>query len=118
MADSLAVVPALGLTTGDAVRRADARGANELAEPVRRPQWLRLLDKFGSWLPRVGRSRVGGSPDICGLSTVTLRAHTRCTSSRRAPLTCYFLRWAQAGVFSMTHHVECVAILEPAAKGA
>nr|WP_258047336.1 cation-translocating P-type ATPase [Streptomyces sp. SM13] len=50
MAGRLAVVPALGLTTEDAGRRADAWGANEPAEPVRRPQWLRLLDQFGSWL--------------------------------------------------------------------
>jgi len=50
LAGSLAVVPALGLTTADAERRAAAWGANELAEPVRRPQWLRLLDQFRSWL--------------------------------------------------------------------
>ncbi|ROV69625.1 MULTISPECIES: cation-translocating P-type ATPase [Streptomyces] len=50
VAGSLAVVPARGLTTADAERRADAWGANELAEPVRRPQWLRLLDQFRSWL--------------------------------------------------------------------
>ncbi|MFD5973434.1 cation-transporting P-type ATPase [Streptomyces bacillaris] len=37
------MVPARCLTTADAERRADAWGANELAEPVRRPQWLRLL---------------------------------------------------------------------------
>ncbi|MGW3255186.1 cation-translocating P-type ATPase [Streptomyces fungicidicus] len=50
VADSLAVVPATGLTTADAEQRAVAWGANELAEPVRRPQWLRLLDQFRSWL--------------------------------------------------------------------
>ncbi|WNF25734.1 cation-transporting P-type ATPase [Streptomyces sp. C11-1] len=50
VAGSLAVVTARGLTTADAERRADAWGANELAEPVRRPQWLRLLDQFRSWL--------------------------------------------------------------------
>ncbi|MGW0499553.1 cation-translocating P-type ATPase [Streptomyces sp. NPDC003007] len=50
VADSLAVVPAMGLTTVDAERRATEWGANELAEPARRPQWLRLLDQFRSWL--------------------------------------------------------------------
>lgn len=50
VADSLAVVPALGLATADAERRTAAWGANELAEPARRPQWLRLLDQFRSWL--------------------------------------------------------------------
>ncbi|SDT77125.1 hypothetical protein SAMN05428941_6010 [Streptomyces sp. 2114.2] len=29
-----------------------------------------------------------------------------------------FLRLPQADIFPMTHHVECVAILEPAGKGA
>lgn len=33
------------------------------------------------------------------------------------PLTWPFSRLAQADIFPMTHHVECVAILEPAAKG-
>ncbi|MEV8307347.1 hypothetical protein AB0P36_08260 [Streptomyces flavidovirens] len=32
-------------------------------------------------------------------------------------LTWQFWRSAQGDIFSMTHHVECVAILEPAAKG-
>ncbi|MGA5710469.1 cation-translocating P-type ATPase [Streptomyces cellulosae] len=50
VADLLAVVPATGLSTADAEQRAAAWGANELAEPVRRPQWLRLLDQFRSWL--------------------------------------------------------------------
>ncbi|MFE9649845.1 cation-translocating P-type ATPase [Streptomyces sp. NPDC006365] len=50
VADLLAVVPAMGLATADAERRAAAWGANELAEPARRPQWLRLLDQFRSWL--------------------------------------------------------------------
>jgi Ca2+-transporting ATPase len=49
-ADALAVVPSTGLATADAERRAAAWGANELAEPARRPQWLRLLDQFRSWL--------------------------------------------------------------------
>lgn len=46
----LGVTPATGLTTADAARRARAWGANELAEPARRPQWLRLLDQFRSFL--------------------------------------------------------------------
>ncbi|MCW8103220.1 cation-translocating P-type ATPase [Streptomyces tauricus] len=50
VADLLVVVPAMGLSTADAEQRADAWGANELAEPARRPQWLRLLDQFRSWL--------------------------------------------------------------------
>ncbi|MET9550136.1 cation-translocating P-type ATPase [Streptomyces sp. NPDC006627] len=50
VAESLAVTPALGLSTAEAQRRATTCGANELAEPARRPQWLRLLDQFRSWL--------------------------------------------------------------------
>jgi hypothetical protein len=33
-------------------------------------------------------------------------------------LTCGFLRLKNADMFPMTHHVECVAILEAAGKGA
>ncbi|MFF7452287.1 MULTISPECIES: HAD-IC family P-type ATPase [unclassified Streptomyces] len=50
VAHVLAVVPATGLTAADAEQRTAAWGANELAEPARRPQWLRLLDQFRSWL--------------------------------------------------------------------
>ncbi|MEU0112625.1 cation-translocating P-type ATPase [Streptomyces bobili] len=50
VANLLGVAPATGLTTADAEQRAGAWGANELAEPARRPQWLRLLDQFRSWL--------------------------------------------------------------------
>ncbi|MER8007847.1 cation-translocating P-type ATPase [Streptomyces sp. NPDC094149] len=50
VAGLLGVDPATGLTTADAERRADTWGANELAEPARRPQWLRLLDQFRSFL--------------------------------------------------------------------
>ncbi|MFK4023339.1 cation-translocating P-type ATPase [Streptomyces albogriseolus] len=50
VADLLGVAPATGLTTAEAERRAADHGANELAEPARRPQWLRLLDQFRSWL--------------------------------------------------------------------
>ncbi|WP_320783268.1 cation-translocating P-type ATPase [Streptomyces sp. CRN 30] len=50
VAGLLGVDPAAGLSTADAGRRAAAWGTNELAEPARRPQWLRLLDQFRSWL--------------------------------------------------------------------
>ncbi|MEU4887325.1 MULTISPECIES: cation-translocating P-type ATPase [Streptomyces] len=50
VADLLAVDPATGLTTADAEQRAARLGANELAAPARRSQWLRLLDQFRSWL--------------------------------------------------------------------
>ncbi|OYP13167.1 metal-transporting ATPase [Streptomyces sp. FBKL.4005] len=50
VASLLGVDPAAGLTTAEAERRAADQGANELAEPARRPQWLRLLDQFRSWL--------------------------------------------------------------------
>ncbi|MEV8550171.1 cation-transporting P-type ATPase [Streptomyces glaucescens] len=50
VADLLGVDPATGLTAGEAELRAAGHGANELAEPARRPQWLRLLDQFRSWL--------------------------------------------------------------------
>ncbi|WOI61642.1 cation-translocating P-type ATPase [Streptomyces fradiae] len=50
VADLLDVDPAAGLSTAEAGRRAADWGANELAEPARRPQWLRLLDQFRSWL--------------------------------------------------------------------
>ncbi|MFJ9542481.1 cation-translocating P-type ATPase [Streptomyces sp. NPDC101225] len=50
VAGLLGVVPATGLTTDDVRRRTGTWGANELAEPGRRPQWLRLLDQFRNWL--------------------------------------------------------------------
>ncbi|MER5452828.1 hypothetical protein ABT052_44535 [Streptomyces sp. NPDC002766] len=34
----------------DAEQRAERRGARELSGPALRPQWLRLLDHFRSWL--------------------------------------------------------------------
>ncbi|OKK03716.1 metal-transporting ATPase [Streptomyces sp. CB03234] len=46
----LTVIPAMGLTTAEAEQRAASWGANELAEPAPRSQWLRLLDQFRSWL--------------------------------------------------------------------
>ncbi|MFF4387858.1 hypothetical protein ACFY0G_13910 [Streptomyces sp. NPDC001552] len=36
----------------------------------------------------------------------------------RLGLTCMFFRRHARDAFAMTHHVECVAILEPIAKGA
>ncbi|WP_411574703.1 cation-translocating P-type ATPase [Streptomyces fradiae] len=50
VADLLGVDPAAGLSAAEAERRASEWGANELAEPARRSQWLRLLDQFRSWL--------------------------------------------------------------------
>ncbi|MEU6538979.1 cation-transporting P-type ATPase [Streptomyces sp. NPDC047000] len=50
IAARLGVDPVTGLTAADARRRTAAWGANELAEPARRPQWLRLLDQFRSLL--------------------------------------------------------------------
>ncbi|RRR77118.1 cation-translocating P-type ATPase [Streptomyces sp. RP5T] len=50
VADLLGTDPATGLTTDDVQRRTGTWGANELAEPARRPQWLRLLDQFRNWL--------------------------------------------------------------------
>ncbi|CAL9649143.1 cation-translocating P-type ATPase [Streptomyces sp. enrichment culture] len=50
VAGMLGVDPATGLTSADAQERAVACGTNELAAPARRPQWLRLLDQFRSWL--------------------------------------------------------------------
>ncbi|MFD5255910.1 cation-translocating P-type ATPase [Streptomyces bobili] len=50
VADLLSVAWSTGLTTTDAEQRAISCGPNELAEPARRPQWLRLLDQFRSWL--------------------------------------------------------------------
>ncbi len=41
---------------------------------------------------------------------------TSAESERR--LTCNYVGYPASDIFSMTHHVECVAILESAAKGA
>ncbi|WP_165986706.1 HAD-IC family P-type ATPase [Streptomyces sp. YIM 98790] len=46
----LAVDPEAGLSGAAVAERTAAWGANELAEPAGRPQWLRLLDQFRSWL--------------------------------------------------------------------
>ncbi|MGW1957867.1 cation-translocating P-type ATPase [Streptomyces sp. NPDC001920] len=46
----LGVAPAFGLSTEEAVARASACGPNQLAEPARRPEWLKFLDQFRNWL--------------------------------------------------------------------
>jgi hypothetical protein len=48
---------------------------------------------------------------------LTLQVLTRRTATEKLILTWAFPRGAPADIFSMTHHVECVAVLEPAAKG-
>jgi len=50
VADRLGVVPATGLGTREAAERAVAVGPNRLAEPARRPEWLKFLDQFRNWL--------------------------------------------------------------------
>ncbi|QOV47843.1 hypothetical protein IPT68_29940 [Streptomyces chromofuscus] len=46
----LGAAPEAGLTSAEVEQRIAACGANEPAERARRPQWLRLLDQFRSWL--------------------------------------------------------------------
>ncbi|MDI2129532.1 cation-translocating P-type ATPase [Yinghuangia seranimata] len=50
MAGLLGVDPAAGLGLAEVERRTADCGPNRLAEPPRRPQWLRVLDQFRSWL--------------------------------------------------------------------
>ncbi|MFD0318869.1 HAD-IC family P-type ATPase [Streptomyces flavalbus] len=50
VADGLGVDPAAGLTAAQAAARAATYGPNRLAEPARRPGWLRFLDQFRNWL--------------------------------------------------------------------
>ncbi|NBM15737.1 cation-translocating P-type ATPase [Streptomyces sp. GC420] len=50
VAAALGVDPALGLSTAEAGVRTTEYGPNELAQPARRAQWLRVLDQFRSWL--------------------------------------------------------------------
>lgn len=47
---------------------------------------------------------------------LTLQAAPRSRRAQKGYLTCSFPSHAQADIFSMTHHVECVAILEPVDK--
>ncbi|MFF5497385.1 cation-translocating P-type ATPase [Streptomyces aquilus] len=46
----LGVEPATGLSTREVTERAAAFGPNRLAEPARRPEWLKFLDQFRNWL--------------------------------------------------------------------
>ncbi|MEI5525606.1 cation-transporting P-type ATPase [Streptomyces brasiliscabiei] len=50
VAARLGVDPAVGLTARQAAERAVEYGPNRLAEPVRRPEWLKFLDQFRNWL--------------------------------------------------------------------
>ncbi|WP_282703514.1 HAD-IC family P-type ATPase [Streptomyces sp. CC219B] len=50
VADRLGVDPAAGLSTHESVERAAEHGPNRLAEPARRPEWLKFLDQFRNWL--------------------------------------------------------------------
>lgn len=50
VAAGLGVDPATGLSTREADERATASGPNRLAEPERRPEWLKFLDQFRNWL--------------------------------------------------------------------
>ncbi|MEU3254151.1 HAD-IC family P-type ATPase [Streptomyces sp. NPDC006997] len=50
VADGLGVDPAAGLSAARAAERAATHGPNRLAEPARRPGWLRFLDQFRNWL--------------------------------------------------------------------
>ncbi|MFE6418014.1 HAD-IC family P-type ATPase [Streptomyces enissocaesilis] len=46
----LGVAPGVGLSTEEAAARASDCGMNQLAEPARRPEWLKFLDQFRNWL--------------------------------------------------------------------
>ncbi|MFC8348435.1 cation-translocating P-type ATPase [Streptomyces sp. NPDC057280] len=46
----LGVDTARGLSTPEAAERAAVFGPNRLAEPARRPEWLKFLDQFRNWL--------------------------------------------------------------------
>ncbi|MFI1566551.1 cation-translocating P-type ATPase [Streptomyces sp. NPDC020490] len=50
VAARLGVDPARGLGSREAADRAAACGPNRLAEPARRPEWLKFLDQFRNWL--------------------------------------------------------------------
>ncbi|MET9392955.1 HAD-IC family P-type ATPase [Streptomyces sp. NPDC006624] len=50
VAAHLGVDPATGLSAGEAEERLAAVGPNRLAEPARRPEWLKFLDQFRNWL--------------------------------------------------------------------
>ncbi|MER6185913.1 HAD-IC family P-type ATPase [Streptomyces sp. NPDC001652] len=44
------VAPASGLSERTVAERAATLGPNRLAEPARRPEWLKFLDQFRNWL--------------------------------------------------------------------
>ena len=46
----LGVDPDTGLTGVEVAERAAAHGPNRMAEPARRPEWLKFLDQFRNWL--------------------------------------------------------------------
>ncbi|QOV41302.1 HAD-IC family P-type ATPase [Streptomyces ferrugineus] len=50
VAAGLGVDPATGLSARQAAERAATQGPNRLAEPARRPEWLKFLDQFRNWL--------------------------------------------------------------------
>ncbi|MEV5909029.1 HAD-IC family P-type ATPase [Streptomyces chartreusis] len=50
VAARLGVDPAAGLSGREADERATVFGPNRLAEPARRPEWLKFLDQFRNWL--------------------------------------------------------------------
>ncbi|MCZ4508201.1 HAD-IC family P-type ATPase [Streptomyces sp. ActVer] len=50
VAARLGVDPDTGLRTAEVSRRAESCGPNQLAEPARRPEWLKFLDQFRNWL--------------------------------------------------------------------
>ncbi|WP_328500523.1 HAD-IC family P-type ATPase [Streptomyces sp. NBC_00457] len=50
VADLLGADPTAGLSTDRVTERASAHGPNRLAEPARRPEWLKFLDQFRNWL--------------------------------------------------------------------
>ncbi|MFD0432676.1 cation-translocating P-type ATPase [Streptomyces chartreusis] len=50
VAARLGVDPAAGLSGSEADERATVFGPNRLAEPARRPEWLKFLDQFRNWL--------------------------------------------------------------------
>ncbi|CCK32499.1 putative calcium-transporting ATPase [Streptomyces davaonensis JCM 4913] len=50
VAARLGVDPATGLSGAEAAARAAEHGPNRLAEPARRPEWLKFLDQFRNWL--------------------------------------------------------------------
>ncbi|GGZ19759.1 cation-translocating P-type ATPase [Streptomyces poonensis] len=50
VADRFGVAPGVGLTERQVSERLAAHGPNRMAEPARRPEWLKFLDQFRNWL--------------------------------------------------------------------